>query len=173
MTPEADNKFISVSYKLYAHTQDAEAQLIEEATSENPFDFTLSVAQAYGEYDPHGRQEVPRSMFEIDGKLDSRYIYEGAVVPLQDNEGHRFNGLIALIQDSTVVVDLNHPLAGKALQFVGKVEQTRPATTQEIKDTLMLLSGEGGCGGCGCSSGCGEGDCGSGCQGCSGGCGQE
>ena len=112
-------------------------------------------------------------MFEIDGKLDSRYIYEGAVVPLQDNEGHRFNGLIALFQDSTVVVDLNHPLAGKALQFVGKVEQTRPATTQEIKDTLMLLSGEGGCGGCGCSSGCGEGDCGSGCQGCSGGCGQE
>lgn len=199
MTPEADNKFISVSYKLYAHTQDAEAQLIEEATSENPFefitglgmtlddfekeilplsegapfDFTLSVAQAYGEYDPHGRQEVPRSMFEIDGKLDSRYIYEGAVVPLQDSEGHRFNGLIALIQDSTVVVDLNHPLAGKALQFVGKVEQTRPATTQEIKDSLMLLSGEGGCGGCGCSSGCGEGDCGSGCQGCSGGCGQE
>ena len=37
MTPEADNKFISVSYKLYAHTQDAEAQLIEEATSYNPF----------------------------------------------------------------------------------------------------------------------------------------
>lgn len=196
MTPETDNKYISVSYRLYAHTQGADPQMIEEATAENPFefitglgmtlddfekeilplsegeqfDFTLSVEQAYGEYDPQGRQEVPRSMFEIDGKLDSRYIYEGAVVPLQDGEGHRFNGLIALIQDDTVVVDLNHPLAGKALQFVGKVEQTRPATNQEIKDTLMALSGEGGCGGCG---GCGDGECGSGCHGCSGGCGND
>lgn len=196
MTPETDNKYISVSYRLYAQTQGADPQMIEEATAENPFefitglgmtlddfekeilplsegeqfDFTLSVEQAYGEYDPQGRQEVPRSMFEIDGKLDSRYIYEGAVVPLQDGEGHRFNGLIALIQDDTVVVDLNHPLAGKALQFVGKVEQTRSATNQEIKDTLMALSGEGGCGGCG---GCGDGECGSGCHGCSGGCGNE
>lgn len=196
MTPETDNKYISVSYRLYAHMQGADPQLIEEATAENPFefitglgmtlddfekeilplsegaqfDFTLSVDQAYGEYDPQGRQEVPRSMFEIDGKLDSRYIYEGAVVPLQDGEGHRFNGLIALIQDNTVVVDLNHPLAGKALQFVGKVEQTRSATNQEIKDTLMALSGEGGCGGCG---GCGDGECGSGCHGCSGGCGND
>ncbi|MGN1255972.1 MAG: peptidylprolyl isomerase [Bacteroidaceae bacterium] len=196
MTPETDNKYISVSYRLYAHMQGADPQMIEEATAENPFefitglgmtlddfekeilplsegaqfDFTLSVDQAYGEYDPQGRQEVPRSMFEIDGKLDSRYIYEGAVVPLQDGEGHRFNGLIALIQDDTVVVDLNHPLAGKALQFVGKVEQTRSATNQEIKDTLMALSGEGGCGGCG---GCGDGERGSGCHGCSGGCGND
>lgn len=199
MATEKTNKYICVSYKLYGQTEGGEPELVEEATAEQPFefltglgltlddfekeieplaegtpfDFTLSVEQAYGDYDPQGRQEVPRSMFEIDGKLDSRYIYEGAVVPLQDSEGHRFNGLIALIQDSTVTVDLNHPLAGKTLRFVGKVEQTRQATDEEVANTLKSLSGEGGCGGCGgeggcggCSGGCGDGECGSGCGGC-------
>lgn len=199
MATEATNKYITVSYKLYGLTDGQEPELVEEATGESPFefvsglgmtlddfekeiapltqgdsfDFTLSVEQAYGDYDPQGRQEVPRSMFEIDGKIDPHYIYEGAVVPLQDGEGHRFNGLIALIQDDTVTVDLNHPLAGKALHFVGKVEQSRPATDQEVSQTLTALSGQGGCGGCGgqggcggCSGGCGDGDCGSGCGGC-------
>lgn len=199
MATEATNKYITVSYKLYGLTDGQEPELVEEATGESPFefvsglgmtlddfekeiaplaqgdsfDFTLSVEQAYGDYDPQGRQEVPRSMFEIDGKIDPHYIYEGAVVPLQDGEGHRFNGLIALIQDDTVTVDLNHPLAGKALHFVGKVEQSRPATDQEVSQTLTALSGQGGCGGCGgqggcggCSGECGDGDCGSGCGGC-------
>ena len=117
MATENNHKYISVAYKLYAQAEGNEPEMVEEATSEAPFefltglgmtlddfeneiapleqdapfDFTLSVEQAYGPYAPVGRQEVPRSMFEIDGKLDPRYIYEGAVVPLQDNEGHRFS----------------------------------------------------------------------------------
>lgn len=199
MATEATNKYISLAYKLYGQSEGQEPELLEEATSEHPFefltglgmtlddfeqqiealetgapfDFTLSVEQAYGEYDPEGRREVPRSMFEIDGKLDPRYIYEGAVVPLQDNEGHRFNGLIALIQDNTVTVDLNHPLAGKSLRFVGSVVLSRPATDEEVSNTLKALTGEGGCCGCGgedgcggCSGGCSGGECGSGCSGC-------
>lgn len=199
MSTEATNKYISVSYKLYGLTDGQEPELVEEATEQSPFefltglgmtlddfekeiaplgsgaqfDFTLSVDQAYGEYDPQGRQKVPSSMFEIDGKLDSRYIYEGAVVPLQDGDGHRFNGLIAAIGEGTVTVDLNHPLAGKALRFVGKVEQSRPATDEEVSQTLTAMSGQGGCGGCGgeggcsgCGGGCGDGECGSGCGGC-------
>ena len=187
MATENNHKYISVAYKLYAQAEGNEPEMVEEATSEAPFefltglgmtlddfeneiapleqdapfDFTLSVEQAYGPYAPEGRQEVPRSMFEIDGKIDPRYIYEGAVVPLQDNEGHRFSGLIALIQDNTVTVDLNHPLAGKTLRFVGTVVTARPATDDEVSNTLKALSGEGGCGGCG-----GDGECGSCCGDC-------
>ncbi len=199
MATENNHKYISVAYKLYAQAEGNEPEMVEEATSEAPFefltglgmtlddfeneispleqgasfDFTLSVEQAYGPYAPEGRQVVPRSMFEIEGKLDTRYIYEGAVVPLQDNEGHRFSGLIALIQDNTVTVDLNHPLAGKTLRFVGTVVTARPATDDEVSNTLKALSGEGGCGGCGgeggcggCSGGCGDGECGSCCGDC-------
>lgn len=189
MATESTNKYISVSYKLYGQGEGQEPELIEEATGERPFefltglgmtlddferqiealetgapfDFTLGVEQAYGPYDPEGRREVPRSMFEIDGKIDPRYIHEGAVVPLQSSDGQRFSGLIALIQDDTVTVDLNHPLAGKTLRFVGKVEQSRPATDQEVSDALQALSGEGGC--CGCEGCGGEGNCSCGCEG--------
>ena len=35
----------------------------------------------------------------INGKLDKRYIYEGAVVPLQNADGERFNGTITEITE--------------------------------------------------------------------------
>jgi FKBP-type peptidyl-prolyl cis-trans isomerase SlyD len=113
------------------------------------FDFELTPEQAYGEYEQERVIKVPRSTFEIDGRLDKQYIYEGAVVPLQNADGMRFNGLIAKIDETEVVVNLNHPLAGRSLIFVGEVVDIREATNEEITATLKMLTGEGGCG-CGC-----------------------
>ncbi len=48
-------------------------------------------------------------------------------------------------------MDFNHPLAGENLHFVGKVEDVKEATAEEI---AAMFSG----GGCGCGSGCGCGD---------------
>ena len=75
-------------------------------------------------------------------------------------DGARFNGTIAEVKADTVTVDLNHPLAGKALNFIGEVTENRDATKDEIQGMLNMLSGEGGCG-CGCDScgGCDD-DCG-------------
>ena len=126
------------------------------------FDFTLSVEEAYGPYVPEAVQSVPKNIFEIDGKLNTDYIYEGAVVPLQNSEGERFNGTITEIGEELITVDLNHPLAGKELNFVGEVTENREATTQEVADMVKMLTG-GGCGGCG--GGCKGGDCGGGCGG--------
>lgn len=188
------SKFIRVAYELTA-IEGEEREHIETATRENPFmfvsglgvsldafeaqvvplntgdkfDFILNVEDAYGEYHADYIQEVPRSIFEIDGKLDSKYIYEGAVVPLQNAEGQRFNGLIQHIGEKTVFVDLNHPLAGKQLNFKGEVIESREATPQEISGMLKMITGEGcggGCGSCGGGcGGCGGGDCEGGCEG--------
>lgn len=132
----------------------------------DPFKITLSEEEAYGPYVPEGVQEVPVEAFYIEGKLDTEHIYEGAVVPLMNADGERFNGTIAEIQDKVVIVDLNHPLAGKTLTFEGSVVENRPATNQEIQDYLNSQGGCGGCSGCGgdCGSSCGEGGC------CGGGC---
>ena len=185
MATEIQNKYIAVQYKLYVNMPNGQNELVEETAEGDPFifvsalgmtldafeaqivplkvgdtfDFTLAPNDAYGEYDDAGRQILPRRVFEIDGKLDSRFIYKGAVVPLNSADGARFNGIITEIREETVTVDLNHPLAGKSLNFVGRVEETRDATGEEIRDALNQITGCGGdCNGCGGGS----------CQGCSG-----
>lgn len=189
-----DNKYISLAYKLYWPEGDNQpGTLMEEAPAEHPlqfisgmglmldafeaqvlplkkgdtFDFCLSIDDAYGPYVEEGVQNVPRSMFEIDGKLNAKYIYEGAVVPLMNSDGERFNGTITQIAPDHITVDLNHPLAGKPLRYVGTVVEHRDATNKEMEDVARMLSGEGGCGGnCGnCNSGC-NGGCGGDCGGC-------
>lgn len=190
------SKYMRVAYTLYA-IENGEKEEIEVATKENPymfvsglgvnldafetnvvslqagdkFNFNLSTDEAYGEYHADFVQEVPRSIFELDGELNTKYIYEGAVVPLQNAEGQRFNGLIQHIGEKHIIVDLNHPLAGKQLNFVGEVVESRVATNEEIQGMLKFLTGEGCGGGCGnCGGGCG-GCGGGGCEGgCDGGC---
>ena len=64
------------------------------------------------------------------------------------------------ITDDKVKMDLNHPLAGKTLNFKGRVLEKREASNQEIQNLVNFLSGEGGCG-CGdCGGGCGDHECG-------------
>lgn len=191
MATETQNKYISVSYKLYSSAPGEEPELIEETAEGEPFifisalgmtldafeaqiaplqvgdkfDFTLSPDDAYGDYDEAGRQALPRNVFEINGKLDTRFIYEGAVVPLASPDGARFNGTVVEISEQSVTVDLNHPLAGKSLNFQGSVLETREASNDEIRDALNQITGCGG----GCSGGCGGcsgGNCEGGCEGC-------
>ncbi len=193
MDTENQNKYISVMYKLYTDGQDGKAELIEETAEGDPFifvsalgmtldafeaqivplkegeefDFTLVPNDAYGDYDEAGKQALPRNVFEINGKLDSRFIFEGAVVPLTSGDGARFNGTIVEIGEEKITVDLNHPLAGKSLNFKGKVVETREATNDEIRDALNQITGcGGGCGGCGGGSCDGCESKGEGCGGC-------
>ena len=188
----ADNKYIAVAYKLYAKDEEDEVEeLVEECDASQPFqflsgfgmvipafekavegvetdgtfDFSIACADAYGPFNDELMFDVPRNIFERDGKLDM-HIYEGNIVPMQGEDGARFNATIIEIKKDAVTIDLNHPRAGQDLHFVGKMITNRPATNEEITRMANILSGEG-CGGCG---GCNGGGCeGGGCEG--GGCG--
>lgn len=175
------NKLIVVSYELYV-TEDGERDLVEKATAEQPFqfisgmgttldafenqlkdlnvgekfEFTIPTADAYGDYSDEHVFELPKTIFEIDGKFDAERIFAGNVVPLMDADGNRMNATVVDVLDETVKVDMNHPLAGQDLTFIGEVLEARPATNEEIQGMINLMSGEG-CG-CGCDS-CGD-DCG-------------
>lgn len=181
------NKYITVAYQLHTKQEDGEMILREETTVEHPFqfisglevmiprfeqevsalekgasfDFVIPCDEAYGDYFPEGVHVLKRKDFFGENDSDSKHIFEGAIIPLLDNESHQHNGVIAKLTADEVTIDLNHPYAGKDLYFTGTVVESRPATNEEIQDMIKAMSG-----GCGCGGGCG--DCGSG--GCSGGC---
>ena len=98
-------------------------------------------------------------MFCINGHFDHENIFVDAIVPLQNEDGNRFYGRVLEISADKVKMDLNHPLAGKTLEFKGTVLENRDATNDEIQHMLNQLSGEG------CDCGCHCGDCGDDCGG--------
>ena len=125
------------------------------------FDFELTKEQAYGDYEEERVLDLDRSIFQINGHFDHENIFVDAIVPLQNEEGNRFYGRVMDITDDKVKMDLNHPLAGKTLNFKGRVLEKREASNHEIQNLVNFLSGEGGCGcGCGaCGGGCGDHEC--------------
>ena len=62
-------------------------------------------------------------------------------------------GKVAAVKEDMVVMDFNHPMAGKTLNFSGSVLTIREATEQELTDGLhgekKAHSCEGGCSSCG------------------------
>ncbi len=179
------NKFIGVEYKLY--TENAEGKQLREETSEGrpfvfisgmgytleafekhvidvpegrEFDFTLSPEEAYGQIENERILELDRSIFQVNGHFDNTQIFEGAEVPMQNEDGMHLIGKVLKITDKVVVMDFNHPLAGETIQYVGKVVQSHDATQEEIDRFISFLTDnhEGGCG-CGCNHCGGHDDC--------------
>ncbi len=179
------NQFIAVSYQLHS-VENEGMTLVEEATEERPYRFIsgfgltldlfeeaivnlragqefeveLPPEQAYGHFQPEHVLDLEREVFTVNGRFDAENIYEGAVVPLQNEEGTRFMGRILDVGDKRVKVDLNHPLAGKTLHFKGKVIENREASNEEIAAMVNQMAGGCGCGGhsegsC-CCGGCGS-----------------
>ena len=131
-----------------------EAQILGKKAGEN-YDFTLCAADAYGEENPEAIVELPKNIFEVDGKIEEGLLSIGRVLPMQDSEGNRLNGSIDEIKESTIVMNFNHPLAGSELHFSGKIMAVREATEKELNEGLHAEHKE-----------CSEGGCCSSCSGC-------
>ncbi|RNC64626.1 peptidylprolyl isomerase [Proteiniphilum sp. X52] len=182
-----DNKYVTVTYDLNVG-EGEERELMERATAQQPlefifgtnsmleafenqlrglsqgdkFSFRLTPEEAYGDYDDAKVVELPKNIFEIDGKIDEGVLFEGNTLPMMDSSGNRLDGSVVSVGDDVVIMDFNHPLAGEIMHFEGTVMGVREASVEEI---AALFSG----GGCGCGSGgCGsadEGGCGCGSSG--------
>jgi len=79
-------------------------------------DVKLSVADAYGEYNPEMVRKVPRAQLPKDhepavGMILMVGLPNGMQVPVK----------IVAVDAESVSIDLNHPLAGKALNFKIKI----------------------------------------------------
>ena len=195
----SDNKYVTLTYDLNVG-EGEERELVEQATAERPlefifgtnsmleafekqingleqgntFSFHLTPEEAYGEYDDDKIIELPKNIFEIDGKIDEGILFEGNTVPMMDASGNRLMGSVVSIGEDVVTMDFNHPLAGEKMHFKGTVMGVREASAEEI--AALFTGGGCSCGSGGCSS-CGEEGsegsacgCGSGAEGCGSGC---
>jgi FKBP-type peptidyl-prolyl cis-trans isomerase SlyD len=175
----SDEKIVSLTYDLTVDEGD-DAELMERATKEQPltfifgmgmmldafeknieglqagdtFSFRLSPEEAYGEYHENNVAELPKKIFEIDGKFDEEQVAEGETLTMMDNQGNRLMGSVLEVNEDTVIMDFNHPLAGENLHFEGEVIDVHDPSPEEI----AALTREDSCD-CGSCHSSNEGDC--------------
>jgi len=107
------------------------------------FNFQIEAKDAYGEVDKSAVVELPKDVFkDPEGKIDPELIQAGKILPMQDKDGNRFDGLIVEVNENTVKMDFNHPLAGVNLNFEGEITEVREASELELEHGHV--HGEGG-----------------------------
>lgn len=89
---------------------------------------TIPPEEAYGEFDDAAVQEVPRINFQ---GVDN--IQAGMQFQSQTEDGQVMLVTVRDVQGDKVIVDANHPLAGKTLHFDVEIVDVRPATPEEIE----------------------------------------
>ena len=147
------NHVVAVNYTLHSIEENGEKTFIEQTTTENPFvflygvgmmlpkfeeniqglavgdkkSFTLTPNDAYGEKMDNATGQLPIEMFG-----GNELPPPGVILPLQDQEGNQMNAVVVEVTPEAVIVDFNHPMAGKTLDFDVEVLSTRPATEEEL-----------------------------------------
>jgi FKBP-type peptidyl-prolyl cis-trans isomerase SlyD len=82
---------------------------------------TVKSEDAYGPVDPNAFREVPKEQVPADS------LKVGVTLYAENNEGEKFPVRVHEIKDKTVVMNMNHPLAGKTLVFDVKILDVKPA----------------------------------------------
>ncbi|TFG07260.1 MAG: peptidylprolyl isomerase [Promethearchaeota archaeon] len=83
------------------------------------FTIKLEPQDAYGDYQEELIRKLPKSLFPKD--QDPK---PGMAVQVVDQNGRNLIALIKAIEEKDVIIDLNHPLAGKTLNFKIKIIET-------------------------------------------------
>src|SRR5215510_3267996 len=84
-------------------------------------------AEGYGEVDPARKQEIDKNRIPEDARK------VGAKLTGQGPQGQPIFAQVTEVKDNTVVLDMNHPLAGKKLIFDVKVLKVEDAPTSKVE----------------------------------------
>lgn len=115
---------------------------VANAKKGDKLNLSIAPEDAYGIYQPDFLQEVPKEQFE------GISLQKGMTLFGQAEDGQTVQVVVKDFNDSIVMIDYNHPLAGKTLLFNVEITDMREATPDEV------LQGRAG-GGC-CGGGCGD-----------------
>ena len=88
---------------------------------------TVAPKDGYGVVDAEAFMEVPRNAFPAEVPMKV-----GTQLELKDKSGHPTMARIESVADETIRLDMNHPLAGKQLDFDVTIAALRPATEEEV-----------------------------------------
>ncbi len=172
-----EKKFVSLSYQLHA-----DGVFADEATRENPlkfvfgagfllpkfeehiaglesgdrFTFTLTADEGYGQVNPQMVIDVPKDAFMVNGAIEEGLLTVGNQIPMMTSSGQPLLGHVVEVNEKTVKMDFNHPMAGKTLVFTGEIIEVREATEEDYPHQAH---------GCDCGCGCSHDDCGGDCCG--------
>ena len=162
------NNVVALIYSLRIPDNDGEMDIVEVVTEEDPmyfiqgisglpegfeakieglaqgdaFDFTVAPEEGYGEFDPEAIVELPKAVFQMEDVDQEELLEIGNIVPMTNEDGERMHGQVVEVKDDVVVMNFNHPLAGKEMHFQGSILSIRPATAEEISHGHV--HGEGG-----------------------------
>ena len=85
----------------------------------------VKLAEAYGPINPRAFQEIPKNQIPPN---ELKQIKVGSMVPLTAPNGETIGAPVSAIKERAIVVNLNHPMAGKTLVFDVKVLDIQPFT---------------------------------------------
>ena len=151
------NKVVAVTYDLTV-----EGNIVDRATEEAPLDyiqgmhmlipafeaaleglqegdafaFTLQPEEGYGSFDEKKLIHLPKSAFTIQGEVREDLMQVGRILPMVGADGSIVNATVTEVKEDGVLMDFNHPMAGKVLDFSGKVVSVREATEKELTEGL-------------------------------------
>lgn len=83
--------------------------------------FTISPEKGFGQHNPSNLQTIKRDQFGDDITLE-----KGLVLSFADAQKAELPGVVAEFSDEEVVVDFNHPLAGKEVLFEVDIIKVEP-----------------------------------------------
>ena len=128
-----DNVRVTLDYQLTV-----DGQVVDASTKERPFQYvqgqrqiipgleqaltglkvgdskqvTVAPELGYGQVDPRAFVTIPKAQLPKDAEPKVGMVLRG-----KRPDGASFTGRIREVHDTDIVLDLNHPLAGKTLQF--------------------------------------------------------
>lgn len=98
----------------------------------------VSPEEGYGAVDARLVKEFEKSKFPADMTP-----VKGMILEMQDPQGQPYPATITEVKETTVMLDFNHPLAGKTLTFdvkVVSIEDVKPAVAEPVAAAPVVES---------------------------------
>jgi len=102
-------------------------------TAGESISITLPAAEAFGEVNPANVQTFNKERFAALLANSAEPVSVGTVLAFADGAGNDIPGVVQSLDDELMLVDFNHPLAGRDIDFTAHILNVVPAGVQVVE----------------------------------------